>query len=84
MEKKDPTSVNTLSFFLGYFLYLHFECYPLSWFPSFLETPYHILSPSASMRVFLHPPTHCYLPTLDSPLLWHLLSLHSTKDLSFH
>ena len=28
--------------FIGYFLYLHFKCYPLSQFPSLLETPYHI------------------------------------------
>jgi hypothetical protein len=53
--------------FIGYFLYLHFKCYPLSRSPTptpaFLETPYHILSPPASMRVFLHPSTHSYLPT---------------------
>jgi hypothetical protein len=48
------------------------------------ETPYHILPPSAFMRVFLHPPTHSYLPTFDSPTLGHLSRIHRTKDLSFH
>jgi hypothetical protein len=36
------------------------------------------------MRVFLHPLTHSYLPTLNSPTLGHLSSLHRTKDLSSH
>ena len=48
------------------------------------ETPYPILPPPASMRVFLHPPTHSHLPTLNSPTLGHLSSLHRTKDLSSH
>jgi hypothetical protein len=26
-------SVEEEIFFIGYFLYLHFKCYPLSWFP---------------------------------------------------
>jgi hypothetical protein len=69
--------------FIRCFLYLHFKCYALSQFPSFLETPYHILPPP-SMRGFLHSPTHSHLPILDSPTLGHLWSLHRTKDLSFH
>jgi hypothetical protein len=36
------------------------------------------------MGVFLHPPTCSHLPILDSPRLGHLLSLHRTKDRSFH
>jgi hypothetical protein len=59
---------------IGYFLYLHFKCYPLSRFPSLPETSYHIL-PSPAMRVFyegLPPPTHSHLPTHDSPTLGHL------------
>jgi hypothetical protein len=55
-----------LFFFIGYFLYLHFKCYTLSQFPTLLETPYHILCPPASMRVFLHPPTHSHFPTCIS------------------
>ena len=72
------------SFFIGYFLYLHFKYYPLSQFPSLPETPYHILPPTASMRAFLHPPILSHLPTIISPTLGHLLILHRTKDLSFH
>jgi hypothetical protein len=69
------------------FLNLHFKCYPLSWFPSLLEIPYHILpllllwgcSPPTQ------PPTHSHLPALDySPTLGHLSNLHRTKDLSSH
>ena len=52
--------------------------------PSLPETPYHILPPPASMKVFLHPSTHSHLPALDSPTLGHLSSLHRTKDLSSH
>ena len=40
--------------------------------------------PPASMRVFLHPPTHSHLPALYSPTLGHLSSLHSTKDFFSH
>ena len=72
-----------LSFFIGQFLYLYFKFYPLSWLLP-LKTPYHILPYPASMRVSLHPPTHSYVPTLDSSTLWHLLSLHMTKDLFSH
>jgi hypothetical protein len=46
------------------------------------ETPYPILPPPASMRVFLHPPTHPLPPpTLSSPTLGHLYRI---KDLSSH
>ena len=48
------------------------------------ETPYPILPPPASMRVFLHPPIHSHLPALSSPMLGHLSSIHKTKDLSSH
>jgi hypothetical protein len=48
------------------------------------ETLYSIPHPPASMRVFLHPPTHSHLPALGSPTLGHLRSLHRTKDLSSH
>lgn len=65
---------------IGYFLYLDFKCYPLSWFPSLLETPYPILPPPASVRVFLHPSTHSHLPALDSPTLGHLSGLCEAKD----
>ena len=47
--------------------------------PSLLETPYPILPPPASMRVFLHSPIHCHLPALDSPTLGYLVSLHRTS-----
>jgi hypothetical protein len=67
-----------LSFFIGYFLYLHFKHYPLSLFsPS--QNP-HPIRP-ASMKVFLPPRP---LPTLSSPALGYLSSLHRTKDLSSH
>ena len=60
------------TFFTEYFLHLHFKCYPLSWFPHLLGTPIPSPTSSASMRVFLHPPTHSHLPTLNSPTLGHL------------
>jgi hypothetical protein len=40
--------------------------------------------PPGFVRVFLHPSTHSHLLALSSPILGHLLSLHRTKDLSFH
>jgi hypothetical protein len=50
-----------------YFLYLHFKCYSLTWFP-LPETPYPIPPAPASMRAFLHhPPIHSYFPALDFP-----------------
>jgi hypothetical protein len=55
------------NFFFGYFLYLHFKCYPP--FPVFFppETPYHIRPRPDTMRVFLHLPTHSCLAALDFP-----------------
>jgi hypothetical protein len=58
-------------FIIGYFLYLNFKWYPLFWFPSLPETPYHILLPLASMRVFLHPPTHPPTPTSPPSIALH-------------
>ena len=51
-----------LSLFIGYFLYLHFKCYSLSWSPPAPEIPYPISHPPASMRVFPHPTTYPLLP----------------------
>ena len=48
------------------------------------RTPYSILPSPASMRVYLHLPTHSPLPALSSPTLEHLSRLHRTKDLSSH
>jgi hypothetical protein len=58
--------LNAKFIFIGNFLYLHFKCHPLSWFPFLLETPYHIVPSPASLRVFLHPPTSS--PSI--PLHW--------------
>ena len=55
--------------------------FPVSTLP---ETPNPFLPPPASMRVFHNPPTHSYLPTLDSLTLGHLSSFHRTKDLPSH
>jgi hypothetical protein len=46
--------------FIGYYLYLHSKCYPLSRYHP--KTPYPISPPPASIRVFPYPPTHsCHL-----------------------
>jgi hypothetical protein len=60
-------TLNTIRFFIGYFLYLHFKCYPLSLTPG---TPYPVPPPLAFMRVFPNPPTPTSLP-LNSPTLGH-------------
>jgi hypothetical protein len=65
-----------------FFIYIS-NVIPFPHFPN-LETPYPIFPPPASMRVFLYPPTHSHIPTLSSPTLGHLFSLHRTKDLSSH
>jgi hypothetical protein len=83
LKLKACTTISGLHFFIGYFLYLHFKCYSISWFPPSWKP--HIPSPPpASMRVFLHSPTHSHLPTLNLPTLGHLSCLHRTKDLSSH
>jgi hypothetical protein len=66
-------------FLIGYFLYLHFKCYPLSQFPP--GNPYPILPPPASMRMFPYPYTHSCLPTLTFPYTG-ASSIHRTKGLS--
>jgi hypothetical protein len=55
----------------------------LSPFPTSLspETPYHILPPPTSMRMFLHLPTHSHVSAPNSPKLEHLSGHHRTKDL---
>jgi hypothetical protein len=49
--------------FIGYFLFLHFKCYPPSRFP--LQNTPILSSPPcpASMRVLLHPPTYSLPPS---------------------
>jgi hypothetical protein len=51
------------SFFIRYFLYLHFKCYPLSWFP-LLKPPI-----SSSLSLLPNPPTPAsrswHSPTLE-------------------
>jgi hypothetical protein len=66
--------------FIGYFIYLHFKCYPLSWFPP--ETPYSIPPPPASMRVYPHQPTHSCFPSITFPYTG-ASSLHGTKGLFY-
>jgi hypothetical protein len=43
--------------FIGYFLYLHFKCYPLSLTALPPENLHNIPPPPASIRVFPHPPS---------------------------
>jgi hypothetical protein len=77
-------SLSSLSFLIGYFLYLDFKRYLLSGFPLLPENPHPILPLPASMEVFLYLPTHFHLPDLDSPTLGHLSSLHRTTGLFCH
>ena len=72
-----------LYFLKIFYWFLHFKYYALSVSPP-PEIPYPILSPPASMRMFLHSPTHSHLPVFNSTILGHLSSLHRTKDLSSH
>jgi hypothetical protein len=55
-----------LFFLIGYFLYLHFKCYPLSWFP-LRKTPSPIPS---SLPLLTKPPTPPSWPW-HSPILGH-------------
>ena len=60
------------NFVLGIFFIYISNVISFPGFPSLLETLYHILPLTASMRVFHHPPTHSLLPALDSLILGHL------------
>jgi hypothetical protein len=71
----------SLFLFIGYFIYLHFKCYPFSRFP--LENPYTITTPPDSIRVFHHPPTQSCLLALEFPYI-ETTSLHRTKGLFSH
>ena len=60
-------------FLIGYFIYLHFKCYPL--FPvSPPQIPYSILPPPTSMRVLPYLPTHSCLSSLAFPYPGHQAS----------
>jgi hypothetical protein len=67
-------------FFIGYFLYLHFKCYPLSWFPL----------PKPSIPIPLPPAPVRVLPTIPLPPPrpdipnTRASSLHRSKGLSSH
>jgi hypothetical protein len=71
-------------FFIGYFIYLYFKCYHLSWFP--LQNPL-IPSPTACFHEGVPPSTnpriHSHLPTLEFPYTG-ASSLYRTKSLSSH
>jgi hypothetical protein len=64
------------TFFIGYFIYLHFKCCLPSWFP--LHKPLSPTAPLASKRVLPHWPTHSCLTALAFPYAGSL-SLHRTK-----
>jgi hypothetical protein len=69
-------------YLFGYFIFLHFKCYPLPCFPS--ESPIQFLLPAASIRVLpppTHLPTYSCLPILAFPYPGALI-LHRTKGLS--
>jgi hypothetical protein len=67
--------------FKNWIFYLHFKCYPLSWFP--LRNAPSQPHPPASMRVLTHPPTNSLLTALAFPYTG-ASRLHRTKDLPSH
>lgn len=76
-----PMCLFSLNLFLNLFTFQVLSTYQVSLPPgNTLSHP----APPASMRVFLHLPTHSHLPALDSPILGHLSSLPRTKNLSSH
>ena len=71
-------SVIFFKFLIDYFAYLHFKCYPLSWFllqNSPIQSP-----PPASTRVITHPTAYFHFTTLAFPYTG-ALSLNRTKGL---
>jgi hypothetical protein len=82
-QKKKEIVLN----FIGYFIYLHFRCYPPSQFPFYkplipCPNPPPTLPP-ASMRVLPHPPTYSCLTAIAFPYTRES-SLHRIKDLPSH
>ena len=73
--------LNTTLFFIGYFLYLHLKCYPLS--RSHLWDSLSNPSSPSSMRVLPHPTTHSHLAALAFPYTGALISLRP-KGCSSH
>jgi len=70
--------------FIGYFLYLHFKYYPLSWFPHWKNPQSHPTHHLPSWgRSPIHGPTPSYLPALAFPHTG-ASSLPRTKGLSSH
>jgi hypothetical protein len=65
-------------FFIYILNVIHFSCPPPK------KKSYPTPPPPASMEMVLHPPTQSHLPTLNSPIMGHLLSIHRTKGLSSH
>jgi hypothetical protein len=65
--QKKPSSLCFLNSFIRYFLYLHFKCYPLSWFPP-LKTSYRIPLPLLLWGCSLTHPLP--LPHPGIPIQW--------------
>jgi hypothetical protein len=63
-------------FFIGYFIYLLFNCYPPSWFPLFKPSISSLL-PLASMGV-IHPSTYRLLP--HHPSIFLCLGIEPSQD----
>jgi hypothetical protein len=68
--------------FIRYFLYLHFKCYPLSWFPLW-KFPIPFPLPLLLWGWSLHQSTQSRFPILAFPYTG-ASSLHKTKSLSSH
>ena len=54
--------------FIGYFMYLHFKCYPLSWFPLWIP-PFHPLFPLLLWGYSTSHPSTPNLPPWHAPTL---------------
>ena len=65
--RKPPFFFFISLFFIGYFIYLHYKCYPHFWFPLCKHSIRSPLTP-ASMRVLTYSPTPTSLPW--HPLCW--------------
>jgi hypothetical protein len=64
------SSVMNTTFFIGYFIYLHFKCYPISQYPQNPSIPFPSSCFYEGVHLPTHPPTPAFVPS-HFPILGH-------------
>jgi hypothetical protein len=75
-EEGETVKINSsFLFFIGYFLYLHFKCYPLFWFPTHPHSRKLPIPSSLPLLLWYYSSTHPPTPTFPPLIALHWASI---------